>query len=431
MEPILPGEISGIMQTVASDLVVSDPAVEICHNWGWDPEVGIGRRSHLVKTGLENFPKSPTPGHQRWEPRISFHHIFVLCIGPNSIQEQLQSVGKGNGIGPGGKEPDRKFWQPCVPIALSQGRGQLQYTFISLYPVLLSVSLMSTEVGPEKLVKERWPRDPAEPDRKGWYTGWQAFRCLWCREVPSQCLVGGSAFWSSLALLQSAHTRPHQDLRRKPLCSCISMYGKPEQRKPTAAWKSNNEEWESKSNSIEPALLRTSRAQLTCWKQFLYGVLTWENHRRSLQSLEAPTWVLTGGHQLLTLLTWRGLCGSTRLSGFSAREECPLGLALKMLAGKVSRQLSQASSPAYWCQPQREGQKDRGHAGQLVDIQRIHGDFCTCPFNSILKKKKNLFSRWYPRGTWEIFWPSAQCCEIVHLLNHILFRWKAVDSLVW
>lgn len=69
------------------------------------------------------------------------------------------------------KEPDRKFWQPCVPIALSQGRGQLQYTFISLYPVLLSVSLMSTEVGPDKLVKERWPRDPAEPDRKGWYTG--------------------------------------------------------------------------------------------------------------------------------------------------------------------------------------------------------------------------------------------------------------------
>lgn len=84
-----------IMQTVASDLVVSDAAMEMCHNWGWDPEVGIGRRSHLVKTGLENFPKSPTPGHQRWEPRISFRHIFVLCIGPNSVQEQLQSVGKG------------------------------------------------------------------------------------------------------------------------------------------------------------------------------------------------------------------------------------------------------------------------------------------------------------------------------------------------
>lgn len=28
------GEISGIMQTVASDLVVSDPAVEMSHNCG-------------------------------------------------------------------------------------------------------------------------------------------------------------------------------------------------------------------------------------------------------------------------------------------------------------------------------------------------------------------------------------------------------------
>lgn len=80
-------------------------------------------------------------------------------------------MGKGKGTGPGGKEPDRKFWQPCVPVALSQGRGQLQYTFISWYPVLLSVPPVSTEVGPDKLMRGRWLREPTELDRKGWYTG--------------------------------------------------------------------------------------------------------------------------------------------------------------------------------------------------------------------------------------------------------------------
>lgn len=58
------------------------------------------------------------------------------------------------------------------------------------------------------------------------------------------------------------------------------------------------------------------------------------------------------------------------------REECSLGLALKTLAGKVSMQLSQASFPAYWCQSQKEGQENRGHAGQLY---------------------------WHPKDPWRIF----------------------------
>lgn len=32
--PFYLGELSGVMHSWASDLVMSDPAVEMCHNWG-------------------------------------------------------------------------------------------------------------------------------------------------------------------------------------------------------------------------------------------------------------------------------------------------------------------------------------------------------------------------------------------------------------
>lgn len=111
------------------------------------------------------------------------------------------------------------------------------------------------------------------------------------------------------------------------------------------------------------------------------------------RALEAPTGVLTIGHLLLTLLTWRGPCGSVWLSGFSTREECSLGPALKTLAGKVSMQLSQASSSACWCQPLKEGQEDRGRAGQLCWHPKDPQRFLCLPFrhfNSILKKFSSL-----------------------------------------
>lgn len=135
----------------------------------------------------------------------------------------------------------------------------------------------------------------------------------------------------------------------------------------------------SETNSIESALLRTSRTKCTCCGQFMVS-LPGRTIGSPSRALEAPTGVLTSGHLLLTLLTWRGPCGSVWLSGFSAREECSLGPALKTLAGKVSMQLSQASSSACWCQPQKEGQEDRGRAGQLCWHPKDPQRFLCLPF---------------------------------------------------
>lgn len=152
-----------------------------------------------------------------------------------------------------GREGNRSWWKgprQKVLAALSQGRGHLQHTFIGWCPVLLSVPPVSAEVGPDRLIRERWPRDPTELDRKGWYTGRQAFGCLCVgKGLPSiSCCDRREHFLfqpGSRAVIkqsgQSAHTHLPQDPLRKPSCSCTRVYVKPELSKSTAAWKSNNE----------------------------------------------------------------------------------------------------------------------------------------------------------------------------------------------